>query len=298
MLEAVIETENLTKKFGDLVAVDNLNLKVPKGSIFGFLGPNGAGKTTTIKMLLGILFPTAGSAKIFRKDIRKDGLEIRKQIGYVSETQAMYGYMSVSEIINFCKGFYPTWDDHLVEKYLTLFELPLNKRVRELSRGMKTKLALLLALGPNPPLLILDEPTTGLDPIARHEFLTTIVKELTEAERTIFFSSHILNDVERIADWVGIINKGKLVKVSPMEELKLKEKRVRVVFQKEIEPTELNAIPGVTKVEREERGYLLTVDGDVNLVLTELQKHPLFALEVIDLNLEDIFMEEVKGDEK
>lgn len=116
MNKYVIETEGLTKQFKKLTAVDNLNLKVLKGSTFGFLGPNGAGKTTTIKMLLGVLFPTLGQAKFFGLDIQKNGVDIRKQIGYLSETQTMYGYMKVKEIINFCKGFYNTWDDKLVKK--------------------------------------------------------------------------------------------------------------------------------------------------------------------------------------
>jgi ABC-2 type transport system ATP-binding protein len=288
-----VRTCGLTRRFGELTAVDSLDLEVPEGSLFGLLGPNGAGKTTTIRMLLGLLAPTAGTVEILGGPV---GTERLARVGYVSEERGLYGYMTVEEIIGFTRRFYPTWDDRAVKDYLDLFRLPRRTRVADLSHGMRSLLALTLALGPRPDLLILDEPTAGLDPVMRREFLSMLVREMAGTPRTLIFSSHILNEVERIADTVAIIKGGRLVVTRSVEDMRTNEKKVRFVPQRRMEPEEFEG-PGVRRVEREGSGFILTVTDDLDGVLARLSRLPHFVLEVIDLNLEEVFFDYVEEGE-
>ncbi|HCJ09909.1 MAG TPA: ABC transporter ATP-binding protein [Clostridiales bacterium] len=285
-----VRTCGLTRRFGELTAVDSLDLEVPEGSLFGLLGPNGAGKTTTLRMLLGLLAPTAGTVEILGGPVNPGRLA---RVGYVSEERGMYGYMTVEEMVGFTRRFYSTWDDRAVRDYLDLFRLPRRTRVADLSHGMRSLLALTLALGPRPDLLILDEPTEGLDPVMRREFLSMLVKEMAGTRRTLLFSSHVLNEVERIADTVAIINRGRLVMTRSVEEMRTNEKRVRFVPQRRMDPRELEG-PGVRRVEREGSGFVLTVTDDLDAVLARLSTVPHFVLEVMDLDLEEVFFEYVK----
>jgi len=288
-----VRTHNLTRRFGELAAVDNLTLEVPEGSLFGLLGPNGAGKTTTLRLLLGLLAPTAGTAEILGGPVSPERLA---RVGYVSEERGMYGYMTVDEIISFSRRLYPTWDDRAVRDYLDLFRLPRRTRVAHLSHGMRSLLALTLALGPRPSLLILDEPTEGLDPVMRREFLSMLVKEMAGTPRTLLFSTHILNEAERIADTVAIINRGRLVVTKSVEDMRTNEKRVRFVPQRQIDPRELEG-PGVREVEREGSGFVLSVTDDLDAVLARLSRLPHFVMEVVDLNLEEVFFDYVEEGE-
>ena len=215
-----IETANLTKRFGRKAAVDGLSLKVPEGSVFAFLGRNGAGKTTTIRILLDLLNRTSGDAKVLGLDCVKGALEIKKRIGYVAEAQKMYDWMKVDEIIWFCKGFYPDWDDAFAAELKHRLEIPGDQKIGHMSRGMQAKLAPLLAMAYRPELLILDEPTAGLDVVVRRDFIEGVIEIIQEEGRTVFFSSHLVHEVERVADWVGIIDKGKLIHCSTTEDLK------------------------------------------------------------------------------
>ncbi|ACB84581.1 ABC transporter ATP-binding protein [Natranaerobius thermophilus] len=280
--------ENVSKKFGDSKIIDDFNLTIERGTVFGFIGPNGAGKTTTIKMLTGLIKPTTGSIKILNQDI-SNGYQILDHIGYVSEESNLYNYMTFQGILNFAKGFYTNWDPSLVDKYTEFFRLPLNQPIKEFSKGMKVKVSLVLALAHNPKILILDEPTSGLDPIFRREFLNVLVEEMTQSEKTIFFSSHIIDDVERIADQIGIINDGRLLKVRDMDELKTNEKKIRVVFQRDIE-SEFFDFPGIAKVEKSDNAYILTVSENFEEIYQRCKSKPHFTLDVIEQSLEDILI--------
>ena len=209
MSSPVIQTADLTKRFGKNTAVDSLSLAVPEGTVFGFLGRNGAGKTTTIKMLLGLLPRTSGSASVLGLDSARKSLDIKRQVGYVPEQHHMYRWMTVDQLMWFCKAFYPTWDDAECARLLERFKLPGDKKIRQLSRGMIAKTALTLALAHDPKILILDEPTGGLDVIVRREFLESIVRLIQERGKTVFISSHLLADVERVADQVAILREGR-----------------------------------------------------------------------------------------
>jgi len=294
-LNDAIETRGLTRRFGTVEAVAGLDLTVPRGSVFGLIGPNGAGKTTTIRMLLGLLRPTAGRAAILGFDLATENLAARARIGYVPENADLYGYMRVRELIAFTRGLYPRWDDRLVARHLDLFAVPKERRVGSLSRGMKAQLALVLALGPVPELLILDEPTSGMDPLARKQFLSTILQEVTAAGQTVFMSTHILSDVERVADHVALLNRGRLVLTDRMDRLKENVKKVRVVFA-DGAPPDLSHWPGVRAVSREGRGWLISVESRLDEIRRRLQALNPTYLEVVDLTLEEVFIDYTGGE--
>jgi ABC-2 type transport system ATP-binding protein len=226
-----IETTGLGKRFGRHRAVNDLTLAVPEGSIFAFLGPNGAGKTTTIKMLMNIVRPSAGRASILGVDSRRLGPRELAQIGYVSENQVLPEWMTVRAFLEYCRPLYPTWDDAFCARLLAQFELPAGSRLRDLSRGMKVKAALLSSLAYRPRLLVLDEPFTGLDVLVRDEFIRGVL-ELSEQERwTVFVSSHDIDEVERLADWVGVLNAGHLELAEPVTALQARFRRVEAMVE-------------------------------------------------------------------
>ncbi|HEU5199422.1 MAG TPA: ABC transporter ATP-binding protein [Ktedonobacterales bacterium] len=298
---AAITIEHLVVKYAERPAVNGLSLKVPAGTIFGFLGPNGAGKTTTIKALLGLRKPDAGSAKVLGYDAVTESLEVRARVGYVSEVNSLYDYLTVPQHCAFCRSVSRQWDQAIVDRYVGTFGLPANVKVGKFSKGMKSQLALSLALGSNPDLLILDEPTSGLDPVARHEFLNKLVAEIAAQGKTIFFSSHILSEVEAVADWVGIIRDGKLVIADELDHLKQTQKVLKLTYAELPPPAEvaaLRALPGVMSLAQEGRCVRLLTHGDVEALSQTIQArgYALRDVDTVDLNLEDLFLEYMKGD--
>lgn len=206
----IIETHNLTRRFGRMEAVHELNLSVPTGSIFALLGPNGAGKTTTLKMLMNLQPPTAGSARVLGVDSRKLGERELAQIGYVSENQQLPSWMTVRQLLDYCRPFYPTWDRALEKTLLAQFALPESRKLAHLSRGMTMKAALLSSLAYRPKLLVLDEPFSGLDPLVRDEFIRGVLEVSALGEWTVLVSSHDIEEVERLADHVALLEEGRL----------------------------------------------------------------------------------------
>ncbi|HEX2911406.1 MAG TPA: ABC transporter ATP-binding protein [Chloroflexia bacterium] len=290
-----IQVEALTCTYKNKVAVDHLSLHVPTGSVYGFLGPNGAGKTTTIKTLLGLRPLQSGTVTVLGSDLSRQGLEYRQRIGYMPETSNLYGHMTVYQLIETARRLSTRWNNRAVLRYLDLFNLPLKEKVRKLSKGMKGQLALTIALGSEPDLLILDEPTSGLDPLKRYEFLNHIVREVSSAGRTIFFSSHNLSEVEQIADTVAIINEGRLVIEDNLDDLKAREKAVKVGFDQPVWVHDLENIPGVRQVLQEGRRFRLLVRGNAEDVAAELRGYGARSVEVVDMNLEAIFIAYLQG---
>jgi len=215
----VIETRNLSRRFGKKEAVHDLTIRVPEGRIFAFLGPNGAGKSTTIKLLMNILEPTAGEALVFGRDARQLGPADFQQIGYVAEDQAAPDSMTVQQFMDYVQPMYPTWDPAFCAGLLKQFDLPLDRKLKDLSRGMRMKAVLLSSLAYRPRLLVLDEPFTGLDPLVRDEFIRGILELTAQEHWTVFVSSHDIDEVERLADWVGIINDGRLMECESVESI-------------------------------------------------------------------------------
>lgn len=214
-----IETHQLSRKYGKAEALHGLDLTVPAGAIFAFIGPNGAGKTTTIRMLMNLLEPTNGTASVLGVDSRKLSPRERRRIGYVSENQKLPEWMTVNQLMRYCEPLYPTWDRQLEAKLLKKFELPADRQLKHLSRGMMMKAALLSSLVYRPELLVLDEPFSGLDPLVRDEFIAGALEVSHQEKWTIFISSHDINEVEQLVDWVGIIEAGRLTLSDPIDAL-------------------------------------------------------------------------------
>ena len=209
-MNAIIQTSNLSRRFGRNLAVRNLSLDVPRGSIFALLGPNGAGKTTTVKMLLNMVRPTYGRATVLGTDSTRLGPSQFTRIGYVSENQELPDWMSVQDLIDFCRPMYPSWDQDLCRHLTHQFDLPLSQKIKSFSRGMRIKAALLVSLAYRPELVVLDEPFSGLDALARDEFMRGLLELSDRTEWTVLVASHDIDEVERLVDWVGVIDKGSL----------------------------------------------------------------------------------------
>ena len=220
MNELAIRTDKLVRIYSKLRAVDELSLNVPRGGIYGFLGRNGAGKTTTIRILLGLARPTAGGATVLGFAIGREQVAILERTGYVSETKILYGGLTARELVRFTRGFYPNWSSEAVAKYTRTFEIPMDRPFAKLSLGNRTKVCLLLALAQKADLLILDEPTSGLDPVGVDEFQRVVAEDLAGEGRTVLISSHQLADIERIADWVGLIDHGRLLLEARLDDIK------------------------------------------------------------------------------
>ena len=289
MNERAIYTEGLTRKFGKKTAVENLGIEVPTGSIFGFLGRNGAGKTTTIRMLMNMIEPSVGRAEGLGLDPQRDDLELRQRVGYVSDHPVMYDWMKIGELVRFTGSFYQNWDGKKVEELLRKFDLDFDLKVKELSRGMNAQLALALAMGHDPELLILDEPTSGLDVLVRRDFMESIIQVIQEEGRTVFLSSHLVHEVERVADQVAIIEGGRLLVWGSVDEIKGRVKKVLVRME---EPAAVPAsIDGISGAQGEGAQQLLTVVECSDEKLRQLEDNGAKVLEVIDLSLEESFVE-------
>jgi ABC-2 type transport system ATP-binding protein len=206
-----IETVDLTRRFRRTEAVDSLTLQVPSGSVFALIGPNGAGKTTTIKLLMNLLQPTRGSARVLGVDSRRLGLRELQRIGYVSENQRLPDWMTPRQLLDYCRPFHPTWDDDLRRTLQGKLGLTAETPLRTLSRGTRMKAALLSSLAYRPELVVLDEPFTGLDPLVRDELIRALLEAADDRARTVLVSSHDIEEVERLADWVGFIDRGRLL---------------------------------------------------------------------------------------
>lgn len=229
-MDWVIETKGLSRRFGRKRAVSNLSLRVARGSTFAFLGPNGAGKTTTIKMLMNLIEPSGGEAMVLGVPSRELQPKDLARIGYVSENQVLPQWMTVRQLIDYCRPLYPTWDAAFCDTLQAQLKLPTDRKIKHLSRGMKVKAALLVSLSYRPELLVLDEPFSGLDPVMREDFIRSVVDLTHEGKWTVFISSHDIDEVERIADWVGIVNLGELVFAEEVASLQARFRRIEVTL--------------------------------------------------------------------
>ena len=220
MSDAVIELSALTRRFGATIALDAVNLSLPRGAVYGLVGANGAGKTTLIKHLLGLLRAESGTVRVFGIDPVADPVGVLSRVGYLSEENDLPGWMRVDELVRYSRAFYPAWDDAHATQLLRAFALDESVKVATLSKGQKARLGLVIALGFRPELLVLDEPSSGLDPIVRRDILGAVIRTVASEGRTVFFSSHLLDEVEAVADHVTMIRHGRIVLSAPLVELK------------------------------------------------------------------------------
>ncbi|MCA9238184.1 MAG: ABC transporter ATP-binding protein [Planctomycetales bacterium] len=289
-MTAAIELRHVDKSFRRTRVLANMSLSVEQGSTFAFLGRNGAGKTTTIRMLLGLLPRDDGDVRVLGIDPAVDPLAIRARVGYLAEDQRMYGWMRVDEIIRFVAPFYETWDHDLALKYVREFELPLAQKIKTLSKGQTVRLGLVLALAHRPELVILDDPALGLDPVMRRQFNRDLITHLQGEGRTVFYSSHLLYEVEPVADEVAILDGGRVVRQADTETLR------RDVKQFVLPVAALATI-------RDDLAVLdLQVDGDEAAVIVQnagaasaLLTREGTTHRVVDLNLDEIFAAYVSG---
>jgi ABC-2 type transport system ATP-binding protein len=218
--ESVIEITALTRQFGDKTALDSVSVSMPHGAVYGLVGANGAGKTTLIKHILGLLRAETGSVRVFGLDPVADPVAVLSRIGYLSEENDVPGWMRVDELIRYSRAFYPAWDDAYAEELRQAFALDRAAKIRTLSKGQKARAGLLIALAHRPELLLLDEPSSGLDPIVRRDILGAVIRTIAHEGRTVLFSSHLLDEVEQVADHVTMISAGKIVLSGPLDVIK------------------------------------------------------------------------------
>src|SRR5438552_5240969 len=218
--EAVIEVSDLTRRFGATTALASVSLSLPRGAVYGLVGANGAGKTTVIKHFLGLLRAESGSVRVFGLDPVAEPVGVLSRIGYLSEEHDLPGWMRVGELLRYSRAFYPAWDDAYAEELRQAFALDASARIKDLSKGQKARAGLLTALAYRPELLVLDEPSSGLDPIVRRDIVGAVIRTIAGEGRTVLFSSHLLDEVEQVADHVTMIDQGKVALSAPLKTIK------------------------------------------------------------------------------
>jgi ABC-2 type transport system ATP-binding protein len=283
---SIIEVSNLTKYYGKSRGIVDVSFNEEEGEIFGFIGPNGAGKSTTIRLLLSLIHPTSGSAKVFGKDVTTHGPEIRRDIGYLPSEVYYYEGMKVKDLLKYSASFYDHDCTQRIRELSDTMELELNRRISDLSYGNKKKVGIVQGLLHSPKLLFLDEPTAGLDPLMQRKFFN-LIREENARGVTVFFSSHILGEVQRMCNRVGIIREGKIAEISDIRSLQQNNyKKVRVMAAG-LEAAAFS-LPGVTNVQTEDGTLSFFFKGDINAVLQKIS-----AIHVSDVTIEEPTLEEI-----
>lgn len=296
--ESIIHTEKLTKHYGSVKALEDLDLDIYAGEIFGFLGPNGAGKTTTIRTVMDEIRPTSGTASILGLDTHKKSVEIRKYIGYLPGDLAMYPSLTGNDTLTYFANLRGGVDRACVEKLAERLNADLSKKVGDLSSGNRQKVGLIQAFMNQPKVLILDEPSTGLDPLVQKEF-QSMLREAAADGCCVFLSSHTLSEVEHVAHRVGIIRQGRLAAVEYISELRSKAiRRIELDFDNKIDITFFNSIPGIRDASVEDTRAVLSYDGKMEEMLRAvMDKYELMDIRTQEADLEEIFLAYYRGEE-
>jgi ABC-2 type transport system ATP-binding protein len=289
MHSPVIEAQGVAKRFGRRDVLRGVDLVVPRGAVVGLVGTNGAGKSTFVKCLLGLLRPTGGTIRLLGEEPWTLSASAKAGLGYVPQTVQLYPWMRVDQIVRYVAAFYPRWDDAWVEELVRRWDLPKDHRVGPLSQGQLQKLALVLALGHRPEMLVLDEPVASLDPVARREFLRSLLELTADEHHTVLFSTHITSDLERVASHVAVLRDGKIALFDELDAVKDRVKRLRVASRADL-PQHF-AIRGALRTQVDGRHALVAVADLDDELLHEVESTWQAEVSVEDLNLEDIFLE-------
>jgi ABC-2 type transport system ATP-binding protein len=296
--DRAIAFANVSRRFGRKTVVDRISLDCPAGTFTGLIGLNGAGKSTLLRMAVGLLSVTEGSIVVAGCNVRHDPVTLKRRVGYVPDRPNVYGWMTGGQAIEFVKPFHNTWNQLRCDELVKRFRVPLNTRVKNMSKGQAAKLQLLLAVCHEPRVLILDEPTGGFDPVVREEFFEGILDFAARQGQTVLMSSHALPDVQRLSDRVAMMHDGQLILAGTTEQIVGRVKRVRVVLDDDRALTP-SPLANVLRQTRNGREWLLTIDGFAPPVLEELRARPgVGRLDVLDVNLDDVFKDIVRGKEE
>ncbi len=285
---SVIEIKNLTKSYGKARGINNINLSVEQGEIFGFIGPNGAGKSTTIRTLLGLIYPSEGSATIFGKSCTEHP-EVRKELGYLPSEVFYYDNMRVIDLLKYSASFYKKDCTARIKELAEVMDLDLKKKIEDLSFGNKKKVGIVQGLLHEPKLIILDEPTSGLDPLMQQKFFELIAEENRKGA-TVFFSSHILSEVQKMCSRVAFIKDGKIIKLEKMSTLQENSYKKISIETKEIISKDVFDIKGVSKLESKGKSINFIFKGNINLIMEKLADIDLGNISIEEPDLEEIFM--------
>jgi len=290
---SVIEIQRVTRRFGHKTALDDVSLTVPRGGVFGLIGGNGAGKTTLIRHVLGLLRAETGSVRVFGLDPVEQPVGTLGRIGYLSEDRDLPEWMRVRELMRYTQAFYPRWDEAFAEELREMFDLDPTTKVKNLSRGQRARTGLLLALAHRPDLLVLDEPSSGLDPVVRRDILGAIIRTIAEEGRTVLFSSHLLDEVERVADRVAIIHQGRILLTDAMDDIKETHRRLTLRF-----PSPVHAAPslvGALSCTGSGTEWTYQCSGDRLQLRSAAEALGATIVDDGALSLDDIFITRVQG---
>lgn len=293
MSESVVDIKGVSRSFGKKIALDEVDLSVPKGSVVGLVGENGAGKTTLLKHVLGLFKARTGTVRVFGKDPVEDPESVLGEIGYLSEVRDLPDWMKIGELMSYTKAFFPSWDDAFAEELREMFELSLDQKVKTLSRGQRARAGLIAAIAHRPQLLVLDEPSSGLDPVVRRDILSAIIRTVADEGRTVLFSSHLLDEVQRVSDHVAMLHLGKMLLTSPMDDVLTSHHRLTVRFEQPLaSPLKLD---GVLLCEGEGREWTVLCNGEQANVEAQLAQ---LNGEIVDRSapsLDEIFVARMNG---
>ncbi len=291
MIENIITVDDLTRTFGNKRALDGVSLSIPKGVVFGLVGENGAGKTTLLKHLLGLLKPTGGTVRVFGLDPVAEPADVLSRLGFLSEDRDLPLWMRVGQLLNYMSAFYPKWDHDYAAELIQMFDLTTDQRLRTLSRGQLARVGLLIAIAHRPDLLLLDEPSSGLDPVVRRDILGAIIRTVADDGRTVLFSSHLLEEVQRVSDHVAMLHGGRLLLSEPMETVLQQYSRLTVRLKEPAMQTP--SIPGAISCDGAGVEWSIVCNGEQQQVKNWLTEQRGKVVERGSPTLEEIFVARV-----
>ena len=289
----IVDLRRITRRFGNKTALDDISLSVPRGGVFGLIGGNGAGKTTLIKHVLGLLKAQSGTVQVFGLDPVQNPVGTLGRIGYLSEDRDLPNWMRVGELMRYTQAFFPNWDEAYAEELREAFDLDGNAKVKELSRGQRARAGLLVALAHRPELLILDEPSSGLDPVVRRDILGAIIRTIADEGRTVLFSSHLLDEVERVADRVAIIHQGRIVLTATMDEIKDTHRRVTLRFEQSLDRPP--SLVGTLSFEGQGAEWTYVCSGESDQLRRAAEAIGATVVGDAALSLDEIFVSRING---